>query len=1166
MNLTNTAAANATVTTTIEGGNTMIYQNTNNLMVGVSSQEEHVSIMKDIYANTLKTVGQFRDSMQETIGTSFLTNRVNQLALVKEGAISLGNVFMKDLKTRPASLEQMLAYEIKTAEAKVIADNAFSPIQRCEKRLGEELKEMTKDGYKLSVETVERFNGDLENKSKLTIKERFILSKDGSKTEVHDLLYPAFEFVTGLELIELFKKENAELGARVERKFGKIFAENAWANYAIKDGNVYSANFYVADSTTKPVSKNEFKTVSTKEYFETVINSLRNLVVELKTTIDAKEYFFADSVVTRITENSDKFNVTLFNYAGTLEDFVNNDRKIYTELLSGFFVTNNWIKLMMSNREEAEFCYKNEWTPMQAGVGQTAVEFKTFFMSELVTRRVYNWTVSTKSNRFMNSNNGATNAGGFRELLHNDIPALIVFVDKIDKWSHMLNAGFANTTTWGTLAPAYLNKKIQKAIATEKGMTAKVHVCALKRQLSMVDLQVSAQLEEITLLEKFYGTEAPIILIEAEPKAEYGAWIALQQEIKAFLNGSEFVLPALSEIMPRLETTTIPKAEFTIIQDGKTSVKELAYMIAPFSFHYKKDCWNASGKTAIGRTNTTIQGLLTQVTQLSGSVEANIERVRDRKFVDSKEFAKVLASAGQEMFLGEWVKTEKFTWFFDDSKQYDKFIRAFADKYADKRVMNAELADLILSEQDTTKANGFMNKGLDVYKMVASENGSPVLRNKKDNLLTADEVAKIFEPSEVLTLEDMFNLKPIFDKILNQGYELVDASSELFRRLESTRVIQLTQDIFLPFTASSKKITKVIPTELKQAILAYRASSEFSVEEIKNFDRAAFIEEIKSNPATQKRFDRFIKDAKIKTSRVFEINGVLKTLDNAVIEMVNSAKKVLFRPMLELREALLTKKAKDYLTVKENRMWLTVTTHRESTDLAFVNKKTLKTLLAEGIAKEFNGRFYIAVKRYPETMLAQLTLEVQVNDVIANNVICVADVALSVLMGDTDGDMLETIEPFDFNMQTEVHKYMRQNRKAIRKYYEVEYNADLIMSETISKFAKIYKEFGDDSAAAIASLKAGILLNEGTEAMTGMVVAWDTKVTMLLLMSGATNEELRNFKAVLGAYLAQITIASKNNTAQMLLEFKKNWVEFSNGTHNTEAVEGILKAVTCKYL
>ena len=84
--------------------------------------------------------------------------------------------------------------------------------------------------------------------------------------------------------------------------------------------------------------------------------------------------------------------------------------------------------------------------------------------------------------------------------------------------------------------------------------------------------------------------------------------------------------------------------------------------------------------------------------------------------------------------------------------------------------------------------------------------------------------------------------------------------------------------------------------------------------------------------------------------------------------------------------------------------------------------------------------------------------------------------------------------------------------------------------------------------------------------MTGMVVAWDTKVTMLLLMSGATNEELRNFKAVLGAYLAQITIASKNNTAQMLLEFKKNWVEFSNGTHNTEAVEGILKAVTCKYL
>lgn len=1173
--MTNTikAAANAMATpaapaTTIkkEEAKTMIFQNTNNLMVGVNNQEEHVATMKEIYSNTLNSVGQFRESMAESIGSSFLTNRVNQLALVKEGAISLGNVFMKNLKVRPASLEQKVNYEIKLMDAKLIADNAFAAVQRAEQVLGEELKGETKDGYKLSIETIERFNGSLEEKTKLTIKERMILSKDGSKTEVHDLLYPVFDFVTGAELIELFKKENAELGTRIERKFGKIFAENSWANYAIKDGNIYSANFYVANSTAKPVTKEEFTTVSTKKYFETVIDSLRELSIDLKTTIDAKEFFFADSVVTRVTENSDKFNVTLFNYAGTIEDFLNNDRKIYTELLSGFFVTNNWIKLMVSNREEAEFCYKNEWTPMQAGVGQTAVEFKTFFMSDLISRRVYNWTVSTKSNRFMNSNNGAANAGGYRELLHNDIPALIVFVDKIDKWSHMLNAGFANTKTWATLAPAYLNKKIQKAIATNKGMTAKVHVAALKRQLSMVDLEVTAQIKEIAMLEKFYGTNAPIILIEAEPKAEFGAWLAIQEEIKAFLNGSDFELPTLSEVMPRLESTVIPKAEFTIIQDGKTSTKELAYMIAPFSFHYKKDCWNASGKTAVGRTNTTIQGLLTQVTQLNGSIEENIEKVRDGKFVDAVEFAKVLASAGMEMFLGEWVKTEEFTWFFDDSKQYDKFIRAFADKYSTKRVWNAEEADVILSEQDTTRANGFLTKGLDVYKMVASENGMPVLRNKKDNLLTADEVTKIFDKMEILTLEELYNLKPVFDKILNQGFELVDASSDLFRRLEKTRVIQLAQDIFLPFTCSSKKITRVIPTELKQAILAYRASSEFSVEEIKNFDRATFIEEIKSNPATQKRFDRFIKDAKIKTSRTFEMNGVLKTLDNSVIEIVNSAKKVLFRPMLELRESLLTKKAKDYLTVKEARMWLTVTTHRESTDLVFVNKKTLKALIAEGIAKEFDGRFYVAIKRYPETMLAQLTLEVQVNELIANNVICVADVALSVLMGDTDGDMLETLEPFDFNMQTEVHKYMRQNRKAIRRYYEHEYNADLIMAETVSKFKKIHKEFGDDSAAAIASLRAGILLNEGTEAMTGMVVAWDTKVTMLLLMAGATNEELRNFKAVLGAYLAQITIASKNNTAQMLLEFKKNWVEFSNGTTNDAAIEGILKAVTCKYL
>ena len=290
MNTTIKAAANASVSTATpattikkEEEKTMIYQNTNNLMVGVNNQEEHVDIMKGIYNNTLNSVGQFRESMAETIGTSFLTNRVNQLALVKEGAISLGNVFMKDLKIRPASLEQMVAYEIKAAEVRTVADNAFQPVHRAEQVLGEQLKGETKDGYKLSIETIERFNGDLENKTKLAIKERMILSKDGSKTEVHDLLYPVFEFVTGAELIELFKKENAELGARIERKFGKIFTENAWANYAIKDGNIYSANFYVANSTTKPVTKEEFTTVSTKEYFQIVISSLRELSIDPKT-------------------------------------------------------------------------------------------------------------------------------------------------------------------------------------------------------------------------------------------------------------------------------------------------------------------------------------------------------------------------------------------------------------------------------------------------------------------------------------------------------------------------------------------------------------------------------------------------------------------------------------------------------------------------------------------------------------------------------------------------------------------------------------------------------------------------------------------------------------------------------------------------------------------
>lgn len=1169
MNMTTTLGTSATPATSKNlGGNTMntitigataltVAQTTNNLMVGtmfngLSTKEEkqtvHLEKMMNVYFDTAKVLGgDFREKMYKEVGTSFIANNVHPMNIFAEGSFSIMPDFVKDLKVRYTK-EAYVKNITKELVEKTVKES-FSEVDIFEKLLGGE-KQIK--GFAIQEKLVYKKDGETPIKEQK--EERIIIGN-----LVRTLKYPTFEFVTADQLLELIASE------RVTKKFAKLFAENPWAKYAVKDGNVYSANFYVAKETGKPEDVSGFETVNTEEYFNTIIEQLREQVIITKTSIDAKEFFFANEVVKQVTKESELYNATLFNYAGTLELFRNSDRKIFTELLSGYFVARNWAPVIVSNRAEAEFVFKNEWSAMQSGVGSTAVEFKTFFLTEKIKRRVYSWVVSTKSNRFMNSNAGAVNAGGFREMLNNDIPVLLMFVGKdvIERQSHMLNAAFANAETFETIKPEYLSKKITRALKKGQGITAKVQPCALKRQMTLVNFDVLGleETEEVKMLENFYGKKAPIILVEGEPKAEYGAWLALQQEIKNFLAGSDFELPMLSEKLETMSTMDFNVVDVTIKQGEKESKVTAPIMLAPFSFHYGKDSWEASGKSCFGKTKTTIQGLQTLYTQFG-----DLDKIKEEKIVDLKEYKKVLASAGMKSIKANWEQTNDFTWFASIDAQPSSALRMLETLYQNNRVINAEQADVVYGEQDTTKANGFILDSKQVLKIKEKTEGMEVVVNKKNNLLTAKEVTEIFEVHEILTSEEMYSLKTVFDLLLADNFELTNSSSALFRMLEKIRVIQLDADVYLPFTCTSKVIRTMLPTEFVQALLVYRATSDFSLDEIENFDKVVFMYEIKNNVVFKKRFAKYLEISKTKDENTVEVDGMNYRIKPVLFENVTSAKAKAFAPMYNLRKEILTKGAKDYLTQELNRAWLTVTTHKENTNIVFVNKSLFMDLIELEIATEHDSRFFISTKRYPETMIAQITFELQIDNSIAANTICVADVALAILMGDTDGDMLEVIKPFDLSLETLIHKTMKAYRRAMRNYYDSEYDANESIKEAVSKFGKIFKEFGDNSEAAICSLKQGILLNEGTEAKTGTVIAWVTKMSSLLIGSGAEKTLVEDFKNVLGAYLAQITIASKNNSAKELEAFAKNWSDFAQGTQDKETVLEILKAVTCKYL
>ena len=289
---------------------------------------------------------------------------------------------------------------------------------------------------------------------------------------------------------------------------------------------------------------------------------------------------------------------------------------------------------------------------------------------------------------------------------------------------------------------------------------------------------------------------------------------------------------------------------------------------------------------------------------------------------------------------------------------------------------------------------------------------------------------------------------------------------------------------------------------------------------------------------------------------------------------MNSAKTSVNRPMLELREALLNKAANDYLTIQYNRAWFTVITHSENPLMAFVNKKMFKKMLSKGIIREVvmadgSKKFFVALRRYPETIFSELVVEIKIKNGLTDNTISVSDVLLAFFMGDTDGDMFECFAPASIAMDTRHHEAIRTYAAKMRRMYNKMYQVKDSNEEAYSKFGKVFKEFGLDAHAAVKSLREGVLLNEGTSSKTGQIIAWDTKIVTLLFEAGAEIELIRVFKQVVGAYIAQITIAAKNNTGEALEEFLEAIDTFlgMNICSSTweKAAKIVLTSVKCKF-
>ena len=867
-------------------------------------------------------------------------------------------------------------------------------------------------------------------------------------------------------------------------------------------------------------------------------------------------------------------------------------------MFSIYYATKNWAASIVADRNDAKIVYKNEWTHPVGGNGFTAVEFKGFVTGPKVEEFLYaDIETLFKMNRIMNTNKGSIPAAGFRARVSADNQIALIIFNQADQFINSnLNMGVMTKETAMSFLPKYLAEKSNKfATGNFSELTMKMHTMGLKREGFMHNgLKIEAlDNEDANLIVNAYGHLASI-LIEKEVKAEIGAGLFLQSAYRKVLQGQswEEVKPTIEDFMKAAKEETIPELKkgmfrFTRINkhgQEETNVEECYYMLGSVGVHAKKDCINAVGKSMLGKTRTTLQGLNTAVLQLDGSLEENFKTVAKEKLISRKELNQVALAMGCEVVYLKEEKTNDFKFFVADnaskSEKQRNRVMQFRNDFGKNETFNAAEADIIIGSGfgAYNRTNGFRfstvkNGVLAVSRMVetTSAEGKIALKTVGNNIHTTETVKAAFPESKLISQEILEEIGAYLREIVKGSFVLDPNATkhQFFRWLEQTQAIEIEAGKWFVFATNNKTITDRLPSEMTMAMLAYSAlkSSLVSLDQLMNFNEKEILEDLLENnyPKFMAIKSTMLKQVKTARKNSVEDNGEFFVLADETREAIYSASNTIMKAHKELRADVFTKGMKKYLTRELNRAICVVITHKEAANVAFVNEKTFKKMLKAGVIVEENGLFYTSLKRYPETLVSQVTVRIIVRNNIADNVMAISVAMLSFLLGDTDGDTVEVLRPLYNNITSEFNKAVAAYKDTLKAFYKEQYQIDTTREEMIKKANKMFEKFEANAKEILMSYRTGLLLNEGTEALTGRIINWDTKLIQVLFDLGVSKKEIKEFKAILGAYVAQISIAAKNNDAESLDVFKKNWQNFADGTTFENVIKAVLTAVECKY-
>ena len=1197
-----TVAEATKAATLIAGFGLTIYHNTNNVITGVT-KEQHLETLTSIYKNLVSMCDGNIDMKVDGIsGIGSATTMEQNLA--QNGSYELLPEVFNYIDSVEEKEETPVEYVAPEAsDLSEFKKEYLTGKERMAKDKKVYMEELVLD--KTAFENVVNATYSVVNrvglKSSQEVKTVSVTTKNAKRNKNIEIITPLYEIWTLKRLFE-------EVGEDMPEFFKDLTEEQAWMDFAVTNLNgklnVYSANMLVAKTDVKPGSLGGFEKVPTSKYMEAIEKAtekevLLNAEKGIFENINNTEMFYMKEMDRRPSADKEAWNAAVFTFIGSTEDLEVSTTEFFGKAFSIYYVTKNWAASIVADRKDAKIVYKNEWTHPVGGSSPTAVEFKGFVQGEKVEQFLHaDIEVLFKMNRLMNTNKGCIPAAGFKSRLSGDNQVAMLIFNEADTFiDSTLNMGVMTKETAVSLLPKYLAEKSNKlATGDFTALTLKAHTMGLKRELYLHNnLKVKA-LGENTDADLNVGAHGHLLalMIEKEVKAEIGAGLYLQDAYRKVLQGQKWedVRPTLEDFMEATKTGAIPELkkgffEFTRInKNGEESVnvEECYYMLASIGVHAKKDNINAVGKSMIGTTRTTLQGLNSAVLQLDGSLEESFKTVAKEKLISKKELNQVALAMGCEVVYLKEEKTNDFKFFVADNaskteKQRNRTMQ-FRNDFPTNETFNAAEADIIIGSGfgSYNRTNGFRfstikNGILTVSKMMetTAAEGKIALKTVGSNIHTTETVKAAFPESKLISQEILEEIGAYLREIVKGSFVLDPNATkhQFFRWLEQTQAIEIETGKWFIFATNNKTIVDRLPSEMTMAMLAYSAlkSSLVSLDQLMNFNEKEILEDILENNYAKFMAIKstMLKQVKNARKNSVEDDGEFFVLANETREAIYSASNTIMKAHQELRADVFTKGMKKYLTRELNRAICVVITHKESANVAFVNEKTFKKMLKAGVIVEENGLFYTSLKRYPETLVSQVTVRIIVRNNIADNVIAISVAMLSFLLGDTDGDTVEVLRPLYNNVDSEFNKAAAAYKDTLKAFYKEQYQIDTTREEMIKKANKMFEKFGANPKEILMSYRTGLLLNEGTEALTGRIVNWDTKLVEVFFDLGASKKEIKEFKAILGAYVAQISIAAKNNDGDALTVFKNNWQNFADGTTFEDIIKAVLTSVECKY-